>query len=40
MYFSRPDVDELRVQIEALILRESEDSFDAPKDLAVLQVTN
>ncbi len=39
MYFSRPDLDELRVQIEALILRESEDFLDEPKDLAVLQVT-
>jgi hypothetical protein len=39
MYSSRPDLDELRVQIEALILRESEDFFHPPTDLAVLHVT-
>ncbi|SRR5579871_2206323 len=39
MYSSRSDLDELKAQIEALILRESEDFFHAPTDLAVLQVT-
>ena len=39
MYFSGPDLDKHRVQIEALILRESEDFFHQPKDLAALQVT-
>ena len=32
-------VDDLKAQIEALILRQSEDFFDEPKDLIVLRVT-
>jgi hypothetical protein len=38
MLFS-PELDELKAQIGMVILRESEDFFDEPKDLAVLQVT-
>ena|ERR1017187_4512784 len=33
------NVDELKAQIKAVVLRESEDFFDDPEDLAVLQVT-
>jgi hypothetical protein len=38
MLFS-PELDELRAQIETIILCDSEEFFDEPKDLAVLQVT-
>ena len=38
MLFS-PEQDELKAQIKTIILRESEDFFDEPKDLAVLQNT-
>lgn len=39
VFFKARPPDELRAQIEALIRRESEDFFDKPEDLAVLQVT-
>jgi len=38
MLFS-PELDELKAQIKNIILRESDDFFDEPEDLAVLQVT-
>jgi hypothetical protein len=38
MLFS-PEQDKLKAQIETVILRESEDFFDEPEDLAVLQNT-
>jgi hypothetical protein len=38
MLFS-PEMDELQAQIKTIILRESEDFFDEPGDLAVLQNT-
>ena len=34
-----PKQDELKAQIKTVILRDSEDFFDGPEDLAVLQNT-
>ncbi len=39
MYSSRPDIDELRTRIETIILRESEDFFDAADDRSTLENT-
>ena len=36
---SKRDVDELREEIEAIILREADDFFDAPEDRSALEVT-
>jgi hypothetical protein len=36
---SRPDVDELRTQIETIILRGSEDFFNAPEDRSAMENT-
>jgi len=39
MSSSKPDVDELRTRIETIILRESEDFFDAADDRSTLEGT-